>query len=140
MIQSIVQNEEEPGSDSGSTLTLPSADFENLVMGSPSAMSNVYGSSDDVTKRSHSSSRASSRTPSPGFRRKSATFPKLHKRSSSYGGSKEKKNKDNHLARWLQRGNVVYKSVGLGLMDLAVGVKLIQFAQERGIGTHIEGF
>lgn len=142
-MQSIIMNDEDQGSDSSSNLTVPSADFDKLDLnvGSGSTMSSVYGSSDDPT-RSSSSNRASSRTPSPDSRRKSATFPKFHRKTSSYGGgaSKEKKDKDNHLARWLQGGNVIYKSVGLGLMDLAVGVKMIQFAKERGIGTHIEGF
>jgi hypothetical protein len=142
MMQTIITSDEDQVSDSSSILTVPSADFDNLELnqGSGPAMSSVYGSSDNP-KRSSSSNGASSRTPSPDSRRKSATFPKFHRRTSSYGGaSKEKKAKDNHLARWLQGGNVIYKSVGLGLMDLAVGVKMIQFAKERGIGTHIEGF
>lgn len=44
------------------------------------------------------------------------------------------------LVRWLQSGNVVYKSVGLGLMDLAVGEELVALARERGIGTLVEDF
>lgn len=44
------------------------------------------------------------------------------------------------MCRWLQAGNVVYKSVGLGLMDLTVGMKVIEFAKQKGIGTHVEGF
>jgi ornithine cyclodeaminase/alanine dehydrogenase-like protein (mu-crystallin family) len=35
---------------------------------------------------------------------------------------------------------VVYKSVGLGLMDLVVGTHLIEVAQEKNVGTRIEGF
>ncbi|KAH7396579.1 hypothetical protein DE146DRAFT_763574 [Phaeosphaeria sp. MPI-PUGE-AT-0046c] len=44
------------------------------------------------------------------------------------------------LMEWLQRGNVIYKSVGLGLMDVVVGMDLVRLADERGIGTRIESF
>ncbi|KAH5288925.1 hypothetical protein HBI26_061220 [Parastagonospora nodorum] len=44
------------------------------------------------------------------------------------------------LMEWLQRGNVIYKSVGLGLMDVVVGMDLVRLADERGIGTKIESF
>jgi ornithine cyclodeaminase/alanine dehydrogenase-like protein (mu-crystallin family) len=44
------------------------------------------------------------------------------------------------LMEWLQRGNVIYKSVGLGLMDVVVGMDLVKLADERGIGVRIENF
>jgi ornithine cyclodeaminase/alanine dehydrogenase-like protein (mu-crystallin family) len=44
------------------------------------------------------------------------------------------------LMDWLQRGNVIYKSVGLGLMDVVVGADLVRLADERGLGTRIENF
>ena len=44
------------------------------------------------------------------------------------------------LHEWLTKGNVIYKSVGLGLMDVVVGNELVRIARERGIGTTIEGF
>ncbi|KAL8947035.1 MAG: hypothetical protein Q9222_006641 [Ikaeria aurantiellina] len=44
------------------------------------------------------------------------------------------------LKRWLQAGNVIYKSVGLGLMDICVGEDLVMLARERGFGTSVEGF
>jgi ornithine cyclodeaminase/alanine dehydrogenase-like protein (mu-crystallin family) len=47
---------------------------------------------------------------------------------------------DKGLKEWLERGNVIYKSVGLGLMDMVVGVELVRLADERGIGTRIESF
>jgi len=40
----------------------------------------------------------------------------------------------------LTRGNVLYKSVGLGLMDLTVGHDLVTLAREKGVGTHIDDF
>ncbi|KAK3724780.1 hypothetical protein LTR37_000828 [Vermiconidia calcicola] len=44
------------------------------------------------------------------------------------------------LKEWLTRGNVIYKSVGLGLMDVVVGNGLVEFAKERGVGTRVENF
>lgn len=44
------------------------------------------------------------------------------------------------LKEWLTKGNVVYKSVGLGLMDVVVGGELLRKAGERGVGTVIEHF
>jgi ornithine cyclodeaminase/alanine dehydrogenase-like protein (mu-crystallin family) len=54
------------------------------------------------------------------------------------GESEDKAHKS--LMEWLQRGNVIYKSVGLGLMDVVVGMDLVRLADERGIGTKIENF
>ncbi|KAK4133617.1 NAD(P)-binding protein [Trichocladium antarcticum] len=47
---------------------------------------------------------------------------------------------DGKLASWLETGNVIYKSVGLGLMDLTVGTYLVEYAGNKGFGTQIEGF
>lgn len=44
------------------------------------------------------------------------------------------------LWEWLTRGNVIYKSVGMGLMDLVVGGELIRFARERDLGVTIQDF
>ncbi|KXL42831.1 hypothetical protein M433DRAFT_6097 [Acidomyces richmondensis BFW] len=44
------------------------------------------------------------------------------------------------LKEWLTKGNVIYKSVGLGLMDIVVGNELINKARERSIGTTIDNF
>lgn len=44
------------------------------------------------------------------------------------------------LFEWLHRGNVIYKMVGLGLMDLVVGSELIRLGLERDIGTNIPDF
>lgn len=44
------------------------------------------------------------------------------------------------LKEWLTKGNVIYKSVGLGLMDIVVGNGLVDLATERRIGTRIENF
>ena len=44
------------------------------------------------------------------------------------------------LRKWLMGGNVIYKSVGIGMMDICVGEDLVALARERGIGTTVEGF
>jgi len=44
------------------------------------------------------------------------------------------------LKRWLDSGNVIYKSVGLGIMDLCVGEDLVFLARERGIGITVDNF
>ena len=44
------------------------------------------------------------------------------------------------LRRWLESGNVIYKSVGLGLMDICVGEDIVGVAREKNIGTTIESF
>ncbi|CRG90312.1 hypothetical protein PISL3812_07355 [Talaromyces islandicus] len=44
------------------------------------------------------------------------------------------------LQKWLESGNVVYKSVGLGLMDLVTGGDLVALARQRGVGTVVEDF
>lgn len=44
------------------------------------------------------------------------------------------------LREWLERGNVIYKSVGLGLMDLVTGGDLVRLARERNLGTTVEDF
>lgn len=62
-----------------------------------------------------------------------------HSQASSSDTS-EKKGKEDTMCRWLRDGNVVYKSVGLGLMDLVVGMHLITVAREKNMGTQIENF
>ncbi|KAF2449453.1 NAD(P)-binding protein [Karstenula rhodostoma CBS 690.94] len=47
---------------------------------------------------------------------------------------------DEGLMEWLQKGNVIYKSVGLGLMDVVVGSELVSLADSRGVGTRINNF
>lgn len=36
--------------------------------------------------------------------------------------------------------NVIYKCVGMGLMDLVVGRKVLDVGSEQGLGTHVDGF
>ncbi|KFY35363.1 hypothetical protein V494_05958 [Pseudogymnoascus sp. VKM F-4513 (FW-928)] len=50
------------------------------------------------------------------------------------------KTKDDAMSTWLGEGNVVYKCVGMGLMDLVVGGGLITLARQKGVGTTIPNF
>ncbi len=130
MLHKIAMAEEMDSEDTSSMSSVPSLEFEKLDLNSQgtSAMSSVYSGD---TASTGSSSRKSS---SPS--RKNGS----HQRSSSHGSVDRQGKKDDHLARWLQGGNVIYKSVGLGLMDLTVGMHLVQFAKEKGVGSHISGF
>jgi hypothetical protein len=64
----------------------------------------------------------------------------FRKTSSNLSDRDKEKQKDDGLSRWLRDGTVVYKSVGLGLMDLVVGTRLVEIAKLKNIGTQIEGF
>lgn len=44
------------------------------------------------------------------------------------------------LKDWLARGNVIYKGVGLGLMDVVIGSDLVALADSRNVGVRIEDF
>ncbi|KAM5354120.1 hypothetical protein ACJ41O_000770 [Fusarium nematophilum] len=48
--------------------------------------------------------------------------------------------KPEDLERWLETGFVIYKSVGVGVMDLAIGQELLRIAKERNIGITAEEF
>jgi ornithine cyclodeaminase/alanine dehydrogenase-like protein (mu-crystallin family) len=49
-------------------------------------------------------------------------------------------NGSSELSTWLQEGFVVYKSVGVGVMDLAIGQHLLSVAASRGIGLRVDDF
>ncbi|KAI9753878.1 MAG: Cytoplasmic thioredoxin isoenzyme 2 [Chaenotheca gracillima] len=55
-------------------------------------------------------------------------------------GVSEKAKSKGGLEEWLMKGNVIYKSVGMGLMDLVVGGELVRLAAEKNVGTRINGF
>lgn len=125
--------DEESASDSSSHLstesaTTPVSELERLDINAGPSMSSVFA-------RRPSEDGSNSRSSSPAR-------SLFQRRKSSTGGSRERKKqeKEDHLSRWLQAGNVIYKSVGLGLMDLTVGMKVIEFAKQKGVGTHVEGF
>lgn len=47
---------------------------------------------------------------------------------------------DEGLEEWLQDGFVVYKSVGVGIMDVAIGSTLLELAGEKGRGVTLDDF
>ncbi|KAM0348950.1 hypothetical protein ACHAPU_003884 [Fusarium lateritium] len=111
------------------------SDIDKLdIHGRGGSMSSVYGSG------SNASETPTSPTGSVDSEsRRSGSF--FHSRkSSSTSLEKEKRKSEDHLCRWLRDGTVVYKSVGLGLMDLVVGTHLIDVANDKNIGTHLDGF
>jgi hypothetical protein len=95
--------------------------------------------SDNTTLVGSSKSRSTSKPRSvrKSFSIKSPTFKTL--RSMSFDRQKAAE-KEDAMASWLSAGNVVYKSVGFGLMDLVVGAELVRLANEKGIGTRVENF
>ncbi|KAJ4372599.1 hypothetical protein N0V86_007961 [Didymella sp. IMI 355093] len=44
------------------------------------------------------------------------------------------------LESWLETGFVIYKSVGVGIMDIAIGSKLLELAEEKGRGVRLNEF
>jgi ornithine cyclodeaminase/alanine dehydrogenase-like protein (mu-crystallin family) len=48
--------------------------------------------------------------------------------------------KDEGMQKWLEEGFVVYKSVGVGIMDIAIGKALMELAAEKGVGVHLDSF
>lgn len=47
---------------------------------------------------------------------------------------------DEAVKTWLKDGFVVYKSVGVGVMDIAIGQALMELAKEKGVGVHLDCF
>lgn len=87
----------------------------------------------------HSGSETTTRMSLESIGRGSSWFSKSPK-SERRKSHTEDGIKDDGLARWLADGNVVYKSVGMGLMDLVVGGELVRLARSKGVGQTIEGF
>ncbi|TVY75896.1 Uncharacterized protein LSUE1_G004676 [Lachnellula suecica] len=81
-------------------------------------------------------SNSTGRSGSTSTNTSSTSAPSKHRKR------KEKKQsaRENEMSDWLSKGNVVYKSIGLGLTDLVVGGDLVQMARERGVGVTIERF
>ncbi|KAF2014827.1 shikimate/quinate 5-dehydrogenase [Aaosphaeria arxii CBS 175.79] len=50
---------------------------------------------------------------------------------------KNKEAQDPSLDRWLTNGFIIYKSVGMGVMDLAIGEALVNLAQQKGVGESL---
>ncbi|KAE8451555.1 hypothetical protein EG329_003628 [Mollisiaceae sp. DMI_Dod_QoI] len=75
-------------------------------------------------------------------RKGSFSFHSRSASASSMGGRRKKvqTEKEDQMSRWLSGGNVIYKSVGMGLMDLIVGSDIIKLAREKNIGVTVDDF
>lgn len=119
----------------GETASIAPSELDKLdFSGTPSIKSAFTGSDGASVSDSRSSISKDSTTGSH-----SSKGPSMLRRSSSQRSS-DKHKKEDALVKWLRDGTVIYKSVGLGLMDLAVGMHMVQLAREKGIGTQVEGF
>ncbi|KXJ91859.1 hypothetical protein Micbo1qcDRAFT_223957 [Microdochium bolleyi] len=47
---------------------------------------------------------------------------------------------DKEMKEWLESGFVIYKSVGVGIMDIAIGNQLLELARTKNVGTSIGNF
>lgn len=130
------------GNEDGSATPTPSSPL------SPSpplarSMANIFQTEKPISP-------SSSRTPS---RRSSFSFLKPKSRTGSIStnttgssgtlgmlGKEIITEKEDDLSRWLSSGNVIYKSVGMGLMDMVVGTELVRLAKERGVGVCVDNF
>lgn len=113
----------------GTSVTSDSDGKPNAGESHQPAMSSVFPSA-GPGDRSASPSRTSFSLP---FRRRGSG-------SSDATSDSGKKKKEDAMSRWLRDGTVVYKSVGLGLMDLVVGMHIIKLAKEKDVGTQVGGF
>ncbi|KAF4982455.1 hypothetical protein FDECE_17508 [Fusarium decemcellulare] len=121
----------EESDDPASSQASVASDMDKLDLhGRAPSMSTVFGTSDRPSSPSGSVGSDS---------RKSSSIFHFRKGSSS-SSDNEKRKKEDHLVRWLRDGTVIYKSVGLGLMDLVVGMHLVEVANDKNIGTRIQGF
>jgi ornithine cyclodeaminase/alanine dehydrogenase-like protein (mu-crystallin family) len=55
-------------------------------------------------------------------------------------GRTDELRKNAEVQKWLEEGFVVYKSVGVGIMDIAIGKALMELAAEKGVGVHLDSF
>ncbi len=111
------------------------------------SMSKIFGDS-SIESAGSPTSRSPSRQSSFTLNRKPSFTLRPRSRSNSIssqsGASSKKKKqqteKEDQMSRWLSSGNVIYKSVGMGLMDLVVGSEIVKLARRRNIGTTVRGF
>ncbi|KAF7875089.1 hypothetical protein EAF04_002261 [Stromatinia cepivora] len=105
------------------------------------SMANIFHTEHSI---SPSSSRSPSRKSSFSFRKPRSGSASTNTTGSSGTlgmlGKEVQTEKKDAMSRWLRNGNVIYKSVGLGLMDLVVGAELVRLARERGVGVCVEKF
>ncbi|PHH58424.1 hypothetical protein CDD82_3046 [Ophiocordyceps australis] len=121
---------EESESDGSGNRTPQSADFDELEGGDKPLVTTVNGQ--EISRPNSPLGTA----PLTHSRKSSIQLPFRRKSISPPGSEKT----DDSLSRWLRDGTVIYKSVGLGLMDLVIGMHLVKVANEAQLGTMVQGF
>ena len=145
MLKRLAIEESASESESASIMTTDS-ERPSLDLSSPTtpSMSTVFSSGSSNRSSSHhrrgsaGSSASHARSSSPASFQ--LPFRKLQGSKTSSTASDTEKKQEDSMCKWLRDGTVVYKSVGLGLMDLVVGMSIVEAAKEKKVGTSIEGF
>lgn len=109
----------------------------SLDVSAGSSMASVMREDSERSSRKSSISKHSRQSSLSSLGRKSRSSSVDSKKTMD---SKKTAKKDDHMTRWLSDGNVIYKSVGMGLMDLVVGGDLVALAREKKVGTTIPSF
>jgi len=101
----------------------------------------ALGTAKDTSDTASTTSTSTLKSPrSPSLSSTPSRQPSSSSKSQHKKKQQQQTARENEMAEWLSRGNVVYKSIGLGLTDLVVGSDLVQLARERGVGVTIERF
>jgi len=116
---------------------------ENVSPASPESVRSLAKAFRENNGEGRSKSASVSRKSSFTLSRKgSFSFHSRSASASSMSGRRKKvqTEREDQMSRWLSGGNVIYKSVGMGLMDLVVGSDIIKLAREKNIGVTVDDF
>jgi ornithine cyclodeaminase/alanine dehydrogenase-like protein (mu-crystallin family) len=130
------QDDDESAIDDSETPNSPGS--FSLSDGKSSLASALSESTNDGGFSSRRSSRSSSFTNIS--RRGSLIFRKRNHTLGDHGPEKKQSKDEREMNNWLVNGNVIYKSVGLGLMDLVVGVEIVALAKTKDVGVTVSDF
>jgi len=86
-------------------------------------------------------SKSPSRKSSFSLSRK-GSFSLRSRNSSAKPANRKKKQteQEDQMCAWLSSGNVIYKSIGMGLMDLVVGGDIVRIARAKNVGITMDEF
>jgi len=133
------QDDDDSGIDDSEPYSYGSADSLNLSDGK-SSLSSALNESENGSPGSGSRRPSRSNSFTGISRRSSLIFRKRKHTLGAHPPEKKQSKDEREMNDWLVNGNVIYKSVGLGLMDLVVGVELVKLAKLRNIGTTVPDF
>jgi ornithine cyclodeaminase/alanine dehydrogenase-like protein (mu-crystallin family) len=141
----VMLDQMQPHDDDSAIEDSPQSSIENISLSTDGvkSMSKVFGDASIESPGSPRSSRSPSRKSSFTLNRKPSFS--LHSRSNSVSSQsgrrkKQQTEKEDQMSRWLSSGNVIYKSVGMGLMDLVVGSEVVKLARQKNIGVTVRDF